>query len=201
MAAVENAVFAGQVTPRRRWLIAASVSTALCVCWFLYVNADGCWLFWRGCRAIAILSFPWVFVTLAVGLRNTGRVLLVALTLIFAFFSATSESNYVAATESRAVGRLRSFQSALHSGKHQHGGYPDGIPTVSMPYPVERYYRFQYTPVADTSGTVTDYLVQATPMHPARLCGCVRSFAADSKGQIHYTIENRPATIGDQVLK
>jgi hypothetical protein len=126
--------------------------------------------------------------------------ILIAFTIVGALLWPTVDTSYVGAAESNAVGRLSQLQTALETYKveHKEQGYPQNLPNLTSSYPVEKAYRFVYVPSRSPDGTITSYLIQATPL--CRPCGCPRSFTITSAGKVYYTLEERAATISDNLL-
>ncbi len=192
----------GEGNSRKRWLRAAGLSTLVCAIWVVYLNWDGCWLYALGIRALYIMFFPWLCLLLFIGTRLRGRLILIGLTLFVWWFWAGLERNPAAANESTAVGRLRQLKSSLEEArtttpKH---GYPERTPRIQSDYPIQKFYRFVYIPERAADGSVGSYVIQATPIRPE--CGCgIRSFTLAEDGQIHYTVERRPATVRDSPLE
>ena len=191
----------GQYHPAKRWFWAAALSAGICVFWFSYLNRDGCWLVLRGLRlALTLFFFPWLWLLLLLGFKAKGRMILIAFTIVGALFWPTVDSSYIAVAESSAVGRFRQLQATLEIYKveHKEQGYPQNLPNLTSSYPVEKAYRFVYVPSRLPDGTITSYLVQATPL--CRPCGCTRSFTVTDGGRVYFTAEGRAATISDNLL-
>jgi hypothetical protein len=100
--------------------------------------------------------------------------ILLALTIVGVLFWPTVDSSYVGMAEASAVRRLLQLQAALETPKvdHKEQGYPQSLPNLISSYPVEKVYRFAYVPSRSPDGTITSYLIQATPL--CRPCGCTR---------------------------
>jgi hypothetical protein len=191
----------GQYHPAKRWFWAATLSAGICLLCFSYLNRDGCWLVLRGLRIVlTIFFFPWLWLLLLFGFKTKGRIILIAFTIVGALLWPTVETSYVGAAESNAVGRLRQLHAALETYKveHKEQRYPQNLPNLTSSYPVEKAYRFVYVPSRSPDGTITSYLIQATPL--CRPCGCPRSFTITSGGKVYYTLEERAATISDNLL-
>ncbi len=187
--------------PAKRWFWAAAVSAGICVLWFSYVNRDGCWLTLRGPRiALTIFFFPWLWLLFLLGFKTKGRMILLALTIVGVLFWPTVDSSYVGMAEASAVRRLLQLQAALESYKvdHKEQGYPQSLPNLISSYPVEKVYRFAYVPSRSPDGTITSYLIQATPL--CRPCGCTRNFTITGGGKVYFTAEGRAATSSDNLL-
>jgi hypothetical protein len=191
----------GQYHPAKRWLWAAALSVGICMLGFSYVNRDGCWLILRGPRiALTIFFFPWLWLLLLLGFKTKGRTILIAFTIVGALFWPTVDSSYIAVAESSTIGRLRQVQATLEIYKegHKEQGYPQNLPNLTSSYPVEKAYRFVYVPSRSPDGTITSYLIQATPL--CSPCGCTRSFTITDGGKVYFTAEGRAATISDNLL-
>jgi hypothetical protein len=191
----------GQYPPAKRWLLAAALSTGICVLWFSYLNRDGCWLVLRGSRiALTIFFFPWLWLLLLLGFKAKGRMILIAFTIVGALFWPIVETTYIAVAESSTIGRLRQLQAALEIYKvnHKEQGYPQNLPNLTSTYPVEKAYRFVYVPSRSPDGAITSYLIQATPL--CGPCGCTRNFTINDGGKVYFTDEGRAATISDNLL-
>src|SRR6266496_354321 len=183
----------------KRWGLAAASSACICVLWFAYLDRDGCWLHLHGTRGLTVFAFPWLWLVLLFGLKMNGRFSLVALTLLALLFWPHVDTAHAAAAESRAVGTLRQLRSALESYKvEQHqAAYPRTLPNMSA-YPFQNTYRFEYSPSVSSDGTIVNYVIKATPAR--RSCGCTRTFTIVADGRLYYTLEERAATVSDQLL-
>jgi hypothetical protein len=193
----------GRYHPAKRWFWAATLSAGICLLCFSYLNRDGCWLVLRGLRiALSLFFLPWLWLLLLLGFKTKGRMILIAFTIVgaLALFRTTVDSSYIGVAESSAIHRLFQMQAALETYKveHKEQGYPQNLPNLTSSYPVEKAYRFVYAPSRSPDGTITSYLIQATPL--CRPCGCPRSFTITSGGKVYYTLEERAATISDNLL-
>ncbi len=184
----------------KRWGAAAASSAGICALWFAYLDRDGCWLYWHGTRGLGVFTFPLLWLALLFGFRMKGRFALVALTLLGLLFWPHVDTLHAAAAESRAVGRLRELRSALESYKieQRQPTYPRTLPDVPG-YPLENTYRFEYFPSVSPDGTIVAYVIKATPVR--RSCGCTRSFTIAEDGRLYYTLQDRAATVSDQLLQ
>jgi hypothetical protein len=185
----------------RRWLLALLAGTFACLLWFAYLNRDGCWLYSRGLRGLLVFVIPWVWIVLLVGLKMKGRAVLLTLTAVGVLLWPHVDVLHVAAAEASAVGTLRHMQTALGDLERERRAYPDTVAELPTPFPVQRFYLFGYEPVREPDGAVKAYVLTARPVRRSRNCGCARSFAMNADGQVHYTLEDRPATLTDNVLE
>ena len=185
---------------RKRWGLAAAASACICVLWLAYLNWDGCWFYWNRLRGMAGFAFLWLWLLLLFGLKMKGRFVFVAFTLLFVFFSQV-ENSHVAAAESSAVATLREYRSALESYKveQRQASYPRTLPNIVSAYPLRRAYHFEYTPSVSANGAIDAYVIKATPLR--RSCGCARSFTIGDDGLLYYTLQERAATVSDQLLQ
>lgn len=185
----------------KRWGIAAAASTCICLLWFAYLNRDGCWLYFRGARGLFVFSFPWLWLLLMLGLRIRGRLVLAVLTLFGLLLWPQVDTIKFAAAESSAVATLRQLSSTLESNKvgEQHPSYSRTLPSIEHVYPLWRVYRFEYVPTVSSDGTVDAYVITATPLR--RNCGCTRSFTIANDGRLYFTLEERAATVSDELLQ
>ena len=193
----------GRYHPAKRWFWAATLSAGICLLCFSYLNRDGCWLVLRGLRiALSLFFLPWLWLLLLLGFKTKGRMILIAVTIVGALslFWTTVDTSYIAMAESSAVHRLLQMQAALEIYKveHKEQGYPQNLPNLTSSYPVEKAYRFVYVASRLPDGTITSYLIQATSL--CRPCGCTRSFTITSDGKVYFTVEERAATISDNLL-
>jgi hypothetical protein len=193
----------GRYHPAKRWFWAATLSTGICLLCFNYLNRDGCWLVLRGLRiALSFFLLPWLWLFLLLGFKTKGRMILIAFTIVGALslFWTTVDSSYIAVAESSAVHRLLQMQAALEIYKveHKEQTYPRNLPNLTASYPAEKAYRFVYVPSRSPDGNITSYLIQATSL--CRPCGCTRSFTITSGGKVYFTVEERAATISDNLL-
>jgi hypothetical protein len=185
----------------KRWLFACLSSTLLCFLYFLYANRDGCWLYWVGYRILLILALPWIWLLLMFGLRVKGRLVLLGLTILIVLFWPHVFSSRVASAEASAIGRLRQLQTSADEYKAQYRRYPESLPNIPSPSPwkPERFYNFSFVPVRSSNGTITSYVIEATPTNVR--CGCSRSFTATSDKRYFVTSQHRPATASDPQLE
>ena len=174
-----------------RLFLATASSLVVFGVWFTRVNKEGCWIFWHGVwTTIAVFSVIWIWSALFLFFRLRGRITLIGLSLLVAALWPTDFS-YVAKAESRAVGQLRSTQFDFNQRE-----YPK---TLAKPLvPKGNGFDFAYVPEYSSNGSVVSYVIQAVPSH--RACGCVKSFTLTNKGELHYTIEPRAATLSDPLL-
>jgi hypothetical protein len=81
-------------------------------------------------------------------------------------------------------------------------GFPASLPSISKgddTESTEKLFKVDYTTSrSNSSGPIDRFVIQASPLW--RECGFVRSFAATDDGEIHFTIEPRPATKSDEAL-
>jgi hypothetical protein len=169
----------------------------------IYLNRDGCWLYALGIRALYVMFFPWLWLVLFIRARLSGRLWLVGIALFVLFIGVVSESYpRVAMNETRVVRTLRQLKSSAEGAraampKH---GYPERMPEIEWDQRIRRFYRFLYIPEQAADGSTRSYVVQATVIRPECECG-VRNFTLAEDGQIHYTVEHRPATVKDAPLE
>jgi hypothetical protein len=184
---------------RLRWVWAALFSTTACALWFARANWDGCWLYFRGFGGMSILLLPWLWLFLFIALRLTGRSWLVGLTIVAVFFWPHYDSHPVAAAEASAVGRLRQLHTALQDDLKSKRGFAKDLPEVPSTYPVQRFYESKFVPDISNSGSISHYLIEATPTR--RECGCDRSFTIADDGNLHHTRLPRAANLTDPLLQ
>jgi hypothetical protein len=110
----------------------------------------------------------------------------------------------VAVGEATAVMELHRLTQIVESYRRKHltEGFPATLPNISRSDDTEstaRFYKIGYTiSRSDANGRADRFLIQATPVW--RECGFVRSFASTDDGEIHFTVEARPATKSDETL-
>ena len=185
----------------KRWGLAAVATAVVCLLWFAYLNRDGCWFYWHGWRGSSVFIAPWLWLTLLVGLKMKGRIVLLAVSVMGLLFLPHIDIAHVAAAESSAVGTLRQLHSALESYKtgQQLQSYPRTLPQIQSSYPLMSAYHFEYVPSVSTAGIVGGYIIEAIPVR--RACGCNRSFTIADDGRMYYTLQERAATTSDQLLQ
>jgi len=167
---------------------------------FLIVNAAS-WVW-----IIATLIWIWLSLFLIFGKR--GRLILMGCSVLLLLGLAVSsdpfQGTYVAAGEASVVAHLLGLVQSIESYRKEYPleGYPPNLPKISSSkdmWKAERMYKINYTTSrSNPSGPTGGFLIQATPVW--RECGYGRSFAATDDGQIHVTIEMRPATKTDAAI-
>jgi hypothetical protein len=82
-------------------------------------------------------------------------------------------------------------------------GFPASLPLISKSNDTEstdKLYKIDYaTSRSDSAGPTDRFVIQANPLW--RDCGFVRSFVVTDDGQIHFTVEPRPAAKSDETLQ
>ena len=152
---------------------------------------------------MAAILWLWLFVFFC--LRNRGRMVLTAFTLLVCALGYAARPNVlrggIAAEEAGAVGALRTFMHSLQSYKdaHPQQGYPDTLPDAQLHPNVQRYFTFAYFPShSKPTGPADGFRVEAVPRQWR--CGFQRSFTVFEDGTIHYTCDIRPAGKGDPAI-
>jgi len=81
-------------------------------------------------------------------------------------------------------------------------GFPASLPPISKgddTVSTVKLYKLDYTTSrSNSSGPVDRFVIQVNPLW--RDCGFVRSFAVTDDGEIHFTVDPRPATKSDKTL-
>ena len=155
---------------------------------FLIVNGAG-WMW-------TISGLMWFWLLLFLLFSNRGRLLLLGFTLLLLAFETVHRSPI-------SVGEVRLSQAVdSYRKEHPMEGYPATLPQISKgddTESTEKLYKVDYTTSrANSNGPVDGFVIQANPLW--RDCGFVRSFAATDDGEIHFTVEPRPATKSDKAL-
>jgi hypothetical protein len=164
---------------------------------FLIVNGAS-WLW-----TISGLMWFWLLLFLLFG--NPGRLILSGFTVLVFFVFGNVDRLPISAGEVRAVMHLRRLSQAVDSYRREHPmeGFPASLPTISKGVDTEsteKLYKVDYsTSRSNSSGPTDSFVIQSNPLW--RECGFVRSFAAIDDGEIHFTIEPRPATKSDKALQ
>ena len=163
----------------------------------LIVNSAG-WMW-----IISGLMWFWLLLFLLFG--NRGRLILFGLTLLVLLAYPNVDRFPISVGEARAVMHLRRLSQVVNSYRREHPieGFPSGLPPISKgddTESTEKLYKVDYTASrSNSSGPVDSLVIQANPLW--RDCGFVRSFAAADDGEIHFTVEPRPATKSDKALQ
>ena len=163
---------------------------------FLIVNGAG-WMW-----TISALIWLWLLLFLLSG--NRGRLILTGLSVLAVFASPNVDRAPTAVGEARAVMQLRRLTETVESYGREHPteGFPATLPNISEGEDTEstaRFYKIGYTiSRSNAKGPIDRFLIQATPVWPE--CGFVRSFTASEDGEIHFTVEPRPATKSDEAI-
>jgi hypothetical protein len=163
---------------------------------FLIVNGAG-WMW-----TISGLMWFWLLLFLLFG--NSGRLILLGFTLLFLLAFGTVHRSPISVGEVRAVMDLHRLSRAVESYRREHPmqGFPASLPSISKgddTESTEKLFKVDYTTSrSNSSGPIDRFVIQASPLW--RECGFVRSFAATDDGEIHFTIEPRPATKSDEAL-
>ena len=164
---------------------------------FLIVNGAS-WMW-----TVSGLMWFWLLLFLLFG--NRGRLILSGLTLLVLLAYPNVDRFPISVGEARAVMHLRRLSQAVDSYRREHPieGFPASLPPISKgddTESTEKLYRVDYTASRSNSNGPTDrFVIQANPLW--RHCGFVRSFAATDDGEIHFTVEPRPATKSDKALE
>jgi len=152
-----------------------------------------------------ISGLMWLWLLLFLFFGNRGRLVLLAFTVLVVFGFGNVDRVPIAAGEVRAVMHLQRLSQAVESYRREHPteGFPASLPTISIGDDSEstgKFYRVDYTTSrSNSSGPIDRFVIQASPLW--RQCGFVRSFAATDDGEIHSTVEPRPATKLDEALR
>jgi hypothetical protein len=164
---------------------------------FLIVNGAS-WMW-------TISGLLWLWITLFLFFGNKGRLTLLGFTMLAFLAYPHVDRVPVAAGEGRAVMHIRRLLQSVDSYRREHPmeGYPPNLPTISKgedTESTEKLYKIVYTATRSNSGGPVDrFVIQANPLW--RDCGYVRSFAATDAGEIHFTLEPRPATKSDPTIQ
>ena len=187
---------------------AALWSTVLTTFIILAIEANNqCFLIVNGATwvwMIAILIWFWLLLFLFFD-SNRSRLILMGCSVLVLLLLPNVDRLPVIAGEVTAVKHLRGLAQAIESYRKEHPleGYPPNLPKISSSnYAAEpeKLYKIDFITSRSRPGGPTDgFLIQATPVW--RECGYVRSFAVTDDGQIHFTIEMRPATKTDAVVQ
>jgi hypothetical protein len=163
---------------------------------FLIVNGAS-WMW-----TISGLMWLWLLLFLLIG--NRGRLILFGLTLLVLLAYPNVDRFPIGVGEARAVMHLRRLLQAVDSYRREHPieGFPSSLPPISKgddTESTEKLYKVDYTVSrSNSSGPVDSFVIQVNPLW--RDCGFVRSFAAADDGEIHFTVEPRPATKSDKAF-
>lgn len=177
-----------------RWILAFTVSILGLALWFLISRA--CLSLWYSSKWLVILSLPWIFVFLVIGLRGWKRVVIPSLILTVGIISLMPHFNPVpnGAIESGAVGALVRIRTAIERNRSRSVAAIIGDVLSKQDPRLQRPYRFTY------EGVPNGYQIGAVLTPQARSCGCVRNFVIGNDGVVHYTLEPHPATQTDPVV-
>ncbi|SRR6266404_2544791 len=163
---------------------------------FLIVNGAS-WMW-----TISGLMWFWLLLFLLFG--NRGRLILLGFTLLFLPAFWTVHRSPISVGEVRAVMHLRKLSQAVDSYRREHPmeGFPASLPPISKgddTVSTVKLYKLDYTTSrSNSSGPVDRFVIQVNPLW--RDCGFVRSFAVTDDGEIHFTVDPRPATKSDKTL-
>jgi hypothetical protein len=162
---------------------------------FCYVrlrNITELWIAWSGVGLLLLVFFL---------LRNRGRLIyLIACILFLVLVVGHVDSIPAAAVEAQSVSELRSLVRELGAAREKHPaeGFPSTLPRTPAER-ISRLYKISYqTFTSAPRGPADRFLLEVTTLY--RECGCIRSFAAAEDGEIHFTLEDRPATTADATL-
>ena len=165
-----------------------------------------CLLIVNGARWLwTISALLWLWILLFLFFGNRGRLILLGLTVLAFLAYPHVDRVPVAAGEARAVMHIRRLSQAVDSYRREHPieGFPANLPTISKGEDTgstEKVYEIVYIASRSNSGGPVDrFVIQANPLW--RDCGYLRSFAAADDGQIHFTLEPRPATKSDTAIQ
>jgi hypothetical protein len=169
---------------------------------FVQIRSHFCWVYLYGWGLAAFLTaLIWIWLFIFFVLRWPGRATFLIVTALAAL--AVPHIDGVGPQVMaglRAIGVLRQTQDVLAAYKNQHPaeGFPATAPVMNAPPFVQRMYRLAYTPVRSHPGLpVDDYLLTAQPTR----CECgPLSFAISRDGKIHFTTEDRRATLDDKII-
>ena len=163
---------------------------------FLIVNGAS-WMW-------TISGLMWFWLLLFLFFGNRSRLILLGFTLLVLLAYGNVDRFPISAGEVRAVTHLRRLSQAVDSYRRGHPieGFPASLPTISKGDDTEfteKLYKVDYTTSrSNSSGPVDGFVIQANPLW--RDCGFVRSFAVTDDGEIHVTVDPRPATKSDRTL-
>lgn len=164
---------------------------------FLIVNGAS-WMW-------TISGLLWFWILLFLFLGNRGRLILLGFTVLVFLAYGNVDRFPIAVGETRAVMHIRRLSQAVDSYRRDHPveGFPASLPTISKgedTESTEKLYEIVYTASrSNPGGPVDRFVIQANPLW--RDCGYVRSFATADEGEIHFTLEPRPATKSDRTIQ
>jgi hypothetical protein len=193
-----------QTKRSRHWLRSCILATsgALLTAAFVQVRSHCCWVYlygWGAAIFLATLIWLWLFIFLV--LRWPGRATLLIITVLVPLAAPHIDGvGPQVMAGLRAIGVLRQTQDVLAAYKNQHPaeGFPGTAPAMNAPPSVQKMYRLAYTPVRSRPGLpIDDYILTAQPVR----CECgPLSFAISRDGKIHFTTEDRRATLNDKIM-
>jgi hypothetical protein len=194
-----------QTKRSRHWLRSCILATtgALFIAAFVQVRSHFCWVYihgWNPAIILATLVWLWLFTLLA--LRWPGRAILLILTALVPLVVPhpdlrLSPQMYAGFLTERVLLETNEVL-AVYRNEHPAGGFPTTAPVMKVPPRVQRLYRFAYTPVRSRPGLpVEDYILTALP---TRCCCGLMSFATSRDGKVHFTTEDRRATLNDKIM-
>lgn len=140
-------------------------------------------------------AITWVLLFAFIGVTNRAKLILALGVLVWLGTKPLIQYR-IPTNERRAVWRLNEMQSKLRLANAPARELSDNIgPDLGKR---SGGYQFEYLPESQGSASKR-YVIRARPQ-----CYCMtgqRSFALDDSGAIHYTAEDRPATLNDPVVR
>ena len=194
--AINNAILQ-QFRGRRTAWIAASVLSSIVVAASFLVFRSTCDLMFYPTVVARDYAIAWVCLFVFIGITNKAKLVFAVLVLVW--FGTKPMIDYrIPRNEYSAVLWLNDMQRKLRSANIPAKELSDIIGPDLGKTGLLRGYQFEYL-AEPQGGILKRYVITARPQ-----CYCKtgqKSFTLDDSGSIHYTAENRAATLNDPVVR
>lgn len=193
VSAIKNALVRQCRGRNRAWKTAFLLSCIILILRF-YLQRPTCELMFYPADLAKDYAGFWLCLFIFIGLTNRGKAVF-GIVILIALGTRPLVEYRIPTNEARTVERLREIQATLRSARDP---VRDASDIVGPP--VVRYgYVLEFNPQFSEDGALLHYVIKARPF-----CYCMtgqRSFAVEENGTIHYTRNDRGATVKDPLLR
>ena len=190
-------VILNQFRGRKHWWISAFILSSVVVAAHFYYFEDACELMFYRAEVAKDYALAWMCLLVFIAVTKRAK-LVFALGVLVWLGTRPMVDKRIPLNEHRTVLRLNEMQRTLRSATTPPRNLSDIIGPELAGKGSLSGYQIEYSPEVQ-NGILKHYVLSARPQ-----CYCrtgQHSFALDESGTIHYTAEDRVATLSDPVLR
>ena len=182
----------------RVWVFSFIVTAVLVGAWF-FLNRPSCDLMFHPREVAKDYAIAWAWLFLLIGLPNRGRLACGVLFIVWmGIWHAGLVEYRIPSNQRRAVNELLRLQENIRAAGGRMKDLSEADPRLAQNAKLVGY-EFKFSPEPTEPRTSSHYLVVARPQ-----CYCLTgqmSFVLEESGVIHYTPDDRAATLSDPIVR